>query len=68
MNKEQIKAINDAMSFLASMEHMDPDLVLYPGIEKHGKALENAKVPSDITDHFYTIAYQGYADISAWYY
>lgn len=56
MNKEQIKAICDAMSFLAVMEDyygIDEDLLWFLSVaEEKAFALRNANVPRDIIVEF----------------
>lgn len=51
MNLEQIKAINDAMSFLSIMTTLDNDDIRQ-GMDVHSKNLINAEVDEYIVDHF----------------
>lgn len=54
MNEEQIKAINDAMSFLSVMDEMDIDTEYKASVDL-GEALEHVNVPDSVCNHFWSI-------------
>lgn len=55
MTYEQIKAINDAMSFLSILHDCRSEVDYLIGRNAHEWQLTNAGVPKEICDHFFDL-------------